>query len=400
MAPHDTSLRRHVFVSYASPDRVVVERLQQSLEAAGIPTWVDDQSISPGTPNWERAIRDGIRNAFAVVLVCSPNTPNSNYVQAELRVAQNHDCIVLPVWVAGDNWVDAIPLSFFTHQHIDARDTNFDGAIQRLTKELQSIVGSRMPRLSTVGTIRECPTGLIPVIVPTRRGACPNPYKFGHYVESDYFDCPLPQGTQILPQGTQIVAAKIVDYPSVEAFIYDLYTNYLQEIYEPFTYGKDWVLAKASSYVTLLALPWQWLEHRRTRRLIEVVPNYRDMSTPSATFGLQLATYRGRRMVWMVIEEGFDNACGVFTSCDDVAADTWSPTTKALALMMSDCDYRSPDESKSGRGVFPLHALNPNDYKHKYVVIPYHRGSHDDKPPQNGVYVIPEDPYRCPNRQL
>src|SRR5262249_37847457 len=120
-------------------------------------------------------------------------------------------------------------------------------------------------------------------------------------------------GDRALPEGNQVVAAKIIDYSSVEELLYDLYTIYLRDSYKPFTYGKDWVLAKASSYVTLLALPWQWLQHKRTRRLIDVIPQYTSQVTPTTTFGLQPSLYWGRRGVWVVLDREFEQACGLFS---------------------------------------------------------------------------------------
>lgn len=51
----------HVFISYVSEDRAIVDRLRQELDAAGIKTWIHDEAISPGEV-WRRKIRKAIQD--------------------------------------------------------------------------------------------------------------------------------------------------------------------------------------------------------------------------------------------------------------------------------------------------------------------------------------------------
>jgi len=183
-------------------------------------------------------------------------------------------------------------------------------------------------------------------------------------------------------EGNQVIAAKISAYPSVEGLLYDLYTSYLREIYEPFTYGKDWVLAKPHAMVTLLALPWQWLQHKRARRLMDVIPQYRTQVTPPGTICLHSES------VWAVVDQGFEQACGLFTSSDQVAAEVSASPKYALSIMI-DC-HRAGRVFERGRivsGVFPLDSLLPAEYRHKFVVVPS-RSYLGDEQCQDAVYVI------------
>jgi hypothetical protein len=108
------------------------------MREAGLQTWIDSEGIEPGTSNWERSIRAAVQDAFAVVLVCSPNTIESHYVAAELQVAKRLGRQIFPVWAAGDHWVDCVPLDLVNYQYIDCRSHPPDeGFAQLVSKGLR-----------------------------------------------------------------------------------------------------------------------------------------------------------------------------------------------------------------------------------------------------------------------
>ena len=60
--------RYDVFISYSSPDAVVVEQLSRSLQDAGLRVWLDTWELVPGA-RWKDSIEEAIRSA-AATLVC------------------------------------------------------------------------------------------------------------------------------------------------------------------------------------------------------------------------------------------------------------------------------------------------------------------------------------------
>jgi hypothetical protein len=62
--------RHAVFLSYASEDRAIVERMRSELDAAGIDAWFDRSELKPGE-SWNAAIAAGIDEAAAFVPVIS-----------------------------------------------------------------------------------------------------------------------------------------------------------------------------------------------------------------------------------------------------------------------------------------------------------------------------------------
>jgi hypothetical protein len=128
-----------VFISYSRADNALVTRLKDNLEASGISIWVDRESLRPGTPDWEEALRNAICAAYAVLLVASPNARCSRYVKDELRIAEMYQRPVCPFWIAGTQWMDAIPLGWGGTQYLDGREERYETALYDLIAVLKGI---------------------------------------------------------------------------------------------------------------------------------------------------------------------------------------------------------------------------------------------------------------------
>jgi class 3 adenylate cyclase len=156
-----------VYICYAHRDQAVVARLSADLQASGVLTWTDERSLRPGTRNWEQAVRAAIRSAPLVLLLASPKTPLARYVLDELRVAEMYGRPVCPVWVAGEHWMECVPLGWGGAQYIDARGARYETAVQQIVAAAQDLCGREGPRPG--------PERPVPLPLPVRRPR--NPYK-------------------------------------------------------------------------------------------------------------------------------------------------------------------------------------------------------------------------------
>lgn len=93
-ARHDVTVK--LFVSYARSDAAFVRALVSGLEAAGHDTWVDTDDLV-GSEQWRASIVDGVRSSDAVLLVVSPRSMESNYVEREVVVAADQRRRILPI---------------------------------------------------------------------------------------------------------------------------------------------------------------------------------------------------------------------------------------------------------------------------------------------------------------
>lgn len=136
----------YVFLSYPRTEKVVAKRLEQDLQASGLQVWRDESGISPGSSDWEEAIRDAISHAYAVVLVASPSVITSLYIKGELNLAKRyHPRRIYPVWVSGAEWTDCVPIDFINTQNIDVRGEKYAEGLNTLVSTLKKVKERSLP---------------------------------------------------------------------------------------------------------------------------------------------------------------------------------------------------------------------------------------------------------------
>jgi hypothetical protein len=243
---NSASVPLHVFISYSRVNSDFVRRLTDDLRRRGITVWVDDKGLTPGTPDWESAIRDAIDASFAILLVATPESRQSVHVKGELNIAEARGIPVYPIWAAENTWIDCIPLSMSNTQYIECRPSNYGAGVDTVTDRLKSVADSVMPRHHLLEPLTK--------IVDSDR------YKRPRHVPipSGYVCVELPSGEQG-QQAAAGVIMKVSSYPSFLSLLDDLYTHYLRERFKPFTYGRDWVLDNAVGG-HVLAVPFSWLK--------------------------------------------------------------------------------------------------------------------------------------------
>lgn len=366
MADQPKQVARHIFVSYPRAYRDVAAELGQQMARAQLRAWIDDVAIEVGTPDWERSIRRAIELAHAVVLVCSPETVASPFVQAELKLAQKHGCPIIPVWVAGDDWVDCVPLGLVNVQYVDCREDRLEAGSEKLVAQLSKIVGEGLQPLFVVDTFEDCPPGFIRILMPKNDDKPLSVREAGHVT-----DWARPFG-EPLRRTLQIVVADPDVYDSLEPLLDDLYTRYLRHRYDKYTYGRDWVLARASTYVTLFALPLEWLRYKRDRLLVDVLPDFFERRTPLKTFGVKRA--HGRAEIWAIVDGDFDPSFAVCTSSDTVADSVFDQHPKSLAFNLERWTrVGGTARAVSVRTSFvDLEQIDPENFKYRVLVQPEH----------------------------
>ncbi|MBE2267017.1 MAG: toll/interleukin-1 receptor domain-containing protein, partial [Anaerolinea sp.] len=171
----------HVFVSYATLDRQLVDRLRDELAKHDLNVWIDHQNLKPGTFNWEFAVRDAIEKSSVVLLVATPHARRSVYVQDEIAIAQMYARELLPVWLDGDHWIDCVPMGLGRAQYLDLRRERYVSTFSELVTTLHNLVQT---------TARsDAAHAELPVSVAPSPFAPRNPYKgLAAFSESDAGD--------------------------------------------------------------------------------------------------------------------------------------------------------------------------------------------------------------------
>ncbi|HWA27844.1 MAG TPA: TIR domain-containing protein [Lacunisphaera sp.] len=129
-APNAASSPRHsIFLSYASADRAAARALRDTLAAAGLEVWLDEEELAGGEA-WDTKIRNQIRTCtyFMPIISATTEVRREGYFRREWKLAVERtldqaDDVMFLVPVVIDDTRDAgarVPEKFFTVQWLRA----------------------------------------------------------------------------------------------------------------------------------------------------------------------------------------------------------------------------------------------------------------------------------------
>jgi TIR domain len=126
-----------IFISYSRRDTERMSQVRDGLRAANFQVWTDE-GIEPGTESWKQALSSAIKDCKYVVVLFSPDSAESAWVNRELDFAELHKKKIYPLLVKGEP-EQSIPFGYTTFQFIDIRDDQkvMDG-LQKLVDTLKS----------------------------------------------------------------------------------------------------------------------------------------------------------------------------------------------------------------------------------------------------------------------
>jgi hypothetical protein len=104
----------HVFISYSHKDSRYAHELANKLSERGIEVWIDDR-IEHGTI-WPRVIQENLDSCPILIVIMSPHSYASDWVQNEVSYAQGQGKAIFPILLEGDVWA-----SLAAKQRIDGR---------------------------------------------------------------------------------------------------------------------------------------------------------------------------------------------------------------------------------------------------------------------------------------
>jgi hypothetical protein len=126
------------FISYAHKDARWMRRISRSLREYGLGIWTDE-GIPVGAPFWARVIEEAIQSSACVVLLMTPNSKKSPYVDKEMACADTYGVPVIPVLCEGSAQTSTHPLLHGV-QFTDMRRTNLMPGYSRKLRELAQAV--------------------------------------------------------------------------------------------------------------------------------------------------------------------------------------------------------------------------------------------------------------------
>ena len=105
----------HIFISYSSDDKEYVDRLAEVIEKEGLSVWLDDR-LKHGSA-WPRVLQERVDECGALIVVMTPRSYDSNWVQDELTYARSEGKPIFNLLLEGKPW-----LTGHASHYVDVRD--------------------------------------------------------------------------------------------------------------------------------------------------------------------------------------------------------------------------------------------------------------------------------------
>ncbi|TRV64415.1 MAG: toll/interleukin-1 receptor domain-containing protein [Microcystis panniformis Mp_MB_F_20051200_S9] len=93
-----------IFISYSRQDQAYVNKLLEALTKHELPWWLDNK-IDYGD-KWPRVIEENLRKSQVFMLVMSPRSKNSHWVNCELALALELKKPIFPLLLEGSRWLE------------------------------------------------------------------------------------------------------------------------------------------------------------------------------------------------------------------------------------------------------------------------------------------------------
>ena len=131
-----------VFISYSRRDLAFVKKLAADLQAAGLDVWYDLSGLEGGQ-RWRIEIEKAIRASQFVLVVLSPDSTISEWVEREYLFANNLKKQIIPLFYKPCD----LPLYYLNVHYIDVQDKNYKRNFDEILHALgvQSVVPKPAP---------------------------------------------------------------------------------------------------------------------------------------------------------------------------------------------------------------------------------------------------------------
>src|SRR5215208_5166586 len=107
----------HIFISYSHKDTVYAHKLAENLQRMGFEAWIDER-LDYGS-QWPQELQKQLDSCSAFIVIMSPRSYESDWVQSELQRARRKSKPIFPLLLEGDEpW-----LSVESTQYYDVRES-------------------------------------------------------------------------------------------------------------------------------------------------------------------------------------------------------------------------------------------------------------------------------------
>ena len=120
-----------IFIAYSRKDLPFVEQLAKDLKNSGFDVWFDVSGLGGGS-RWGAEIENSIKNSQFVIVVLSPESIESEWVERETLLAGKLKRKIIPLVYR----TSEIPLIYLNLQHIDVQGENYQQNFPEILRAL------------------------------------------------------------------------------------------------------------------------------------------------------------------------------------------------------------------------------------------------------------------------
>ena len=113
----------HLFLSYSRSNIEMMRKVRAQIIYEGFKVWTDER-LKPGTAEWQQVIETAIKDSGGLVVLMTPQSKASTWVNHEIDRALHFAKCIYPVLAAGDD-DSAVPARIANIQRVDIRDDMF-----------------------------------------------------------------------------------------------------------------------------------------------------------------------------------------------------------------------------------------------------------------------------------
>jgi formylglycine-generating enzyme required for sulfatase activity len=135
-----------VFISYSRKDLSFVEHLAADLKKAGLNVWYDVSGISGGS-RWRAEIENAIRLSKYLIVILSPDSIESDWVEREFLFASNLKRKIIPVMYRSCE----LPLSYLDLNYIDVQGEKYTNHFSDILRALDVSSSNLIIKAEKVG---------------------------------------------------------------------------------------------------------------------------------------------------------------------------------------------------------------------------------------------------------
>lgn len=128
--------KSHVFISYSTRNKDYAYKLSDKLRDEGFDVWIDNNELR-SSEDWWDSIIDALRDAAAFIIIMTPQSRASRWVQRELTLADNWGKPAFPLLLDGENFEIYVRIQFRDVRDGSLPSSEFYDALARYTPRQQ-----------------------------------------------------------------------------------------------------------------------------------------------------------------------------------------------------------------------------------------------------------------------